>query len=56
MTVPTFDMDVYVRNPQARQPICISKAELQVSADNSVCLVFSRAGVLERVDKENPLG
>lgn len=33
MTVPTFDMDAYVRNPQARQPICISKAELQVADD-----------------------
>ena len=33
MTVPTFDMDAYVRNPQARQPICISKAELQAADD-----------------------
>lgn len=33
MTAPEFDMDAYVRNPEARQLICINKAEWQVADD-----------------------
>jgi len=33
MTAPEFDMDAYVRTPEARPLICINKAELQVADD-----------------------